>query len=119
MRADKPVSPPVAQATKPVRNADPQPKYQQETPRQSMYPTPRAEAYSHASQPEYPQDRYAQTPPSPTQQPVMPPVGQGPNPPQEPDADQQTQIDEIRDSLREFRDAVRELTESRSNRRYF
>lgn len=117
MRADKPVSPPVAQATKPVRNADPQPKYQQETPRQSMYPAPRAEAYSHASQPEYPQAR--QTPPSPTQQPVMPPVGQGPNPPQEPDADQQTQIDEIRDSLREFRDAVRELTESRSNRRYF
>ncbi|CAN7361746.1 Wzz/FepE/Etk N-terminal domain-containing protein [Mesorhizobium amorphae] len=111
IRADKPVSPPVAQATKPVRNADPQPKYQQETPRQSMYPAPRAEAY------EYPQDRYAQTPPS--QQPEMPPVGQGPNPPREPDADQQTQIDEIRDSLREFRDAVRELTESRSNRRYF
>lgn len=117
MRADKPVSPPVAQATKPVRNADPQPKYQQETPHHSMYPAPRAEAYSHASQPEYPQDRYAQTPPS--QQPEMPPVGQGPNPPREPDADQQTQIDEIRDSLREFRDAVRELTESRSNRRYF
>ncbi len=82
-----------------------------------MYPAPRAEAYSHASQPEYPQDRYAQTPPS--QQPEMPPVGQGPNPPREPDADQQTQIDEIRASLREFRDAVRELTESRSNRRYF
>ncbi|RWD19205.1 MAG: hypothetical protein EOS22_32590, partial [Mesorhizobium sp.] len=33
--------------------------------------------------------------------------------------DQQGQIDEIRESLREFREAVRELTESRSNRRYF
>ncbi|MEW6629832.1 MAG: GumC family protein [Pseudomonadota bacterium] len=35
------------------------------------------------------------------------------------DADQQGQIDEIRASLREFREAVRELTESRSRRRYF
>ncbi|TGT57669.1 succinoglycan biosynthesis protein exop [Mesorhizobium sp. M00.F.Ca.ET.170.01.1.1] len=34
-------------------------------------------------------------------------------------ADQQQQIDEIRASLREFREAVRELTESRSRRRYF
>ncbi|CAN7329027.1 Wzz/FepE/Etk N-terminal domain-containing protein [Mesorhizobium sp. LjNodule214] len=120
MRADKTVSPPIAQATKPVRDADPQPKYQQDTQRQSMYPAPRAEAYSDASQPDYPQDRHAQTPPDgySNQQPVMPPVGQEPYP-QEPDADQQTRIDEIRDSLREFRDAVRELTESRSNRRYF
>jgi len=34
-------------------------------------------------------------------------------------ADQQGQIDEIRASLREFREAVRELTESRASRRYF
>ena len=34
-------------------------------------------------------------------------------------ADQQGQIDEIRASLREFRQAVRELTESRTRRRYF
>jgi len=34
-------------------------------------------------------------------------------------AGQQAQIDEIRASLREFREAVRELTESRSRRRYF
>ena len=34
-------------------------------------------------------------------------------------ADQQSQIDEIRASLSEFREAVRELTESRSRRRYF
>ncbi|MER8645103.1 hypothetical protein [Mesorhizobium sp. M1252] len=33
--------------------------------------------------------------------------------------DQQAQIDDIRASLREFREAVRELTESRSHRRYF
>ncbi|TGQ05803.1 MULTISPECIES: GumC family protein [unclassified Mesorhizobium] len=36
-----------------------------------------------------------------------------------PSADQQGEIDEIRASLREFREAVRELTESRSRRRYF
>ena len=34
-------------------------------------------------------------------------------------ADQQGEIDEIRASLREFREAVRELTESRTGRRYF
>ncbi|MER9353590.1 GumC family protein [Mesorhizobium sp. M0514] len=33
--------------------------------------------------------------------------------------DQQAQIDDIRAGLREFREAVRELTESRSHRRYF
>jgi hypothetical protein len=36
-----------------------------------------------------------------------------------PAVDQQGEIDEIRASLREFREAVRELTESRSRRRYF
>ncbi|MER9865631.1 hypothetical protein NKJ35_00275 [Mesorhizobium sp. M0136] len=34
-------------------------------------------------------------------------------------ADQQSQIEEIRASLREFRKAVRELTENRTHRRYF
>lgn len=34
-------------------------------------------------------------------------------------ADQHTQIDEIRASLREFHEAIRELAESRSQRRYF
>lgn len=33
-------------------------------------------------------------------------------------ADNQSQLDEIRESLRDFREAVRELTESRSRRRY-
>ena len=37
----------------------------------------------------------------------------------QPPADQQGEIDEIRASLREFREAVRELTESRTGRRYF
>lgn len=36
-----------------------------------------------------------------------------------PTADQRGEIDEIRASLREFREAVRELTESRARRRYF
>jgi hypothetical protein len=36
-----------------------------------------------------------------------------------PAADRQGEIDEIRASLREFREAVRELTESRTRRRYF
>ncbi|MDX8482519.1 hypothetical protein RFN28_29270 [Mesorhizobium sp. VK24D] len=36
-----------------------------------------------------------------------------------PQADQQSQIDEIRTGLREFREAVRDLTESRTRRRYF
>jgi hypothetical protein len=34
-------------------------------------------------------------------------------------AEDSTPIEEIRASLREFRDAVRDLTESRSRRRYF
>ncbi|MER8948912.1 hypothetical protein [Mesorhizobium sp. M0959] len=34
-------------------------------------------------------------------------------------ADQQSQIEEIRASLREFREVVRELTENRTHRRYF
>ncbi|MDX8512075.1 GumC family protein [Mesorhizobium captivum] len=33
--------------------------------------------------------------------------------------DQQSQVDELRASLREFREAVRDLTESRTRRRYF
>ncbi|RUU14629.1 hypothetical protein EOD23_00190, partial [Mesorhizobium sp. USDA-HM6] len=37
---------------------------------------------------------------------------------QSPD-DQQSQVDELRASLREFREAVRDLTESRTRRRYF
>ena len=46
---------------------------------------------------------------------TQPPMGEARQSP----AGQQGQIDEIRASLREFREAVRELTESRSRRRYF
>jgi hypothetical protein len=42
-----------------------------------------------------------------------------PQPPEAPSDDQQAQIDDIRAGLREFREAVRELTENRSRRRYF
>ncbi|AZO05646.1 MULTISPECIES: GumC family protein [unclassified Mesorhizobium] len=52
-----------------------------------------------------------------------PPASYDPQPPVPGDARQssadQGEIDEIRASLREFREAVRELTESRSRRRYF
>jgi hypothetical protein len=34
-------------------------------------------------------------------------------------ADNQSQIDEIRESLREFREAVRDFTESRGRRKFF
>jgi hypothetical protein len=37
----------------------------------------------------------------------------------QPAADQQSQIDEIRVRLREFRQAVRDLSENRTRRRYF
>ncbi|WP_434721261.1 Wzz/FepE/Etk N-terminal domain-containing protein [Mesorhizobium sp. RIZ17] len=43
----------------------------------------------------------------------------GQPPTDQPPTDQQGEIDDIRASLREFREAVRELTESRTRRRYF
>ncbi|WP_192385577.1 GumC family protein [Mesorhizobium silamurunense] len=46
---------------------------------------------------------------------LQPPVAEM----REPSADQQGQVDELRASLREFREAVRDLTESRTRRRYF
>ncbi len=60
--------------------------------------------------------------PTPYAQPTgyrQPPPRQSPVPPSRPQDDQQAQIDDIRASLREFREAVRELTENRSRRRYF
>jgi hypothetical protein len=58
------------------------------------------------------EDRYSASPAS--YRPQSPTAGEARQSP----ADQQDQIDEIRASLREFREAVRELTESRA-RRYF
>ncbi|WP_224544197.1 GumC family protein [Mesorhizobium sp. CA16] len=52
--------------------------------------------------------------------PRSPAAGEADQPPaDQPPAGQQGEIDEIRASLREFREAVRELTESRTRRRYF
>ncbi|BCG97009.1 GumC family protein [Mesorhizobium sp. 131-2-1] len=103
-----------------------QPQMQDEPhQRQPMYPAQRARAYD--DEPGNRPARSEQAPPAgyvyPS--PMAQPGGQGGYdrdqlPPQGPDTeDQQGQIDEIRESLREFREAVRELTESRSNRRYF
>ncbi|CDX14330.1 Lipopolysaccharide biosynthesis protein [Mesorhizobium sp. ORS 3324] len=67
------------------------------------------QGYSYSHQPDYERpgahdDAYSQ-PPMAEERPTSP--------------DQQGQIDEIRASLREFREAVRDLTESRTRRRYF
>ncbi|MBZ9817760.1 GumC family protein [Mesorhizobium sp. CA7] len=52
--------------------------------------------------------------------PRSPAAGEADQPPaDQPPAGQQGEIDQIRASLREFREAVRELTESRTRRRYF
>ncbi|RWK07350.1 GumC family protein [Mesorhizobium sp.] len=55
-------------------------------------------------------DAYPSSPPH-----RQPPVAEA----RQSSADQQSQVDELRASLREFREAVRDLTESRSRRRYF
>ena len=94
-------------------------------PQQPMYPAPHGQAYPYGTQPGYPSVQAGQMPPPPAYpypQPMAPYAGQthyqqppvAVNP-----AEQQTQVEEIRNSLREFRAAVRELTESRSRRRYF
>jgi len=114
-----------------------QPRYQQDAyapypgqpqmPPQAMYPAPPPQAYSPVQQPGYQQP--AQMPPAGYPSQPIPAAGgerysQAQRPlthpePGAPEGGQQGQIDEIRASLREFRDAVRELTESRSKRRYF
>lgn len=90
-------------------------------PQQPMYPAPHGQAYG--TQPGYPPVQAGQMqPPTGYPQPMAPYAGQtqyrqppvAANP-----AEQQTQVEEIRNSLREFREAVRELTENRSRRRYF
>ena len=94
-------------------------------PQQPMYPAPHGQAYPYGTQAGYPPVQAGQMPPPPAYpypQPMAPYAGQthyqqppvAVNP-----AEQQTQVEEIRNSLREFREAVRELTESRSRRRYF
>ncbi|KAA3450253.1 hypothetical protein C7I87_11390 [Mesorhizobium sp. SARCC-RB16n] len=57
-------------------------------------------------------------PPAPTQSPAHPAAPHARPLPVE-EGGEQSSVEEIRASLREFREAVRELTESRTRRRYF
>ncbi|ESX96685.1 GumC family protein [Mesorhizobium sp. LNJC403B00] len=104
---------PAAEYTRPVQEpvGYRQPDFRNEVPH----------ANSPAQQPGYAQPRqpadyaYSQAQPMPAASgpwSSLQPAGAAPE-------DQQAQIDDIRASLREFREAVRELTESRSHRRYF
>ncbi|TPM38931.1 GumC family protein [Mesorhizobium sp. B2-3-4] len=76
---------------------------------QAGYPYAQAPAAPYAAQMPYP------PPPAPAQPPATP--HSGPIPAEQ--GGEQSSVDEIRASLREFREAVRELTESRTRRRYF
>lgn len=95
-----------------------------------LYPYAQPLAYTQPPGHTYPQSIPAPNagqqsyPPQPAsesyQQPRIPPQTapqRSVEPPQ--DVEQQAPIEEIRASLREFREAVRELTESRARRRYF
>lgn len=114
--AQKPAEPQAIQAPLPPA---------QMMPQQPIYPAPHGQAYPYGTQPGYPpvQGGQMQPPPGyPYPQPMPPYAGQThyPQPPVAANpAEQQTQVEEIRNSLREFREAVRELTETRSRRRYF
>ncbi|TPK92984.1 MULTISPECIES: GumC family protein [unclassified Mesorhizobium] len=89
---------------------------------------PYEQGYSYSYQPDHGrtdpyEDRYsASAAPYHPRSPAAGEAGQpsaGQPPAGQPPADQQGEIDDIRASLREFREAVRELTESRTRRRYF
>ncbi|MER9844683.1 GumC family protein [Mesorhizobium australicum] len=73
------------------------------------HPSIPAAAGPYAAQMPYP------PPPAPTQPSAAPPAG----PIQVEEGGEQASVEEIRASLREFREAVRELTENRTRRRYF
>lgn len=79
---------------------------------------PYEQGYSYSYRPDHGrtdpyEDRYSAS--AAPYHPHSPAAGEASQPP----ADQQGEIDDIRASLREFREAVRELTESRTRRRYF
>jgi hypothetical protein len=79
---------------------------------------PYEQGYSYSYRPDHawaePYEDHHRAPPA-ADHPQFPASGEV----RQPVADHQGEIDEIRASLREFREAVRELTESRSRRRYF
>ncbi|TPI27574.1 succinoglycan biosynthesis protein exop [Mesorhizobium sp. B3-1-6] len=84
---------------------------------------PYEQGYSYSYRPDHGrtdpyEDRYSAS--AAPYHPRSPAAGEADQPPAgQPPADQQGEIDDIRASLREFREAVRELTESRTRRRYF
>ncbi|WP_246676985.1 hypothetical protein [Mesorhizobium sp. B2-4-15] len=84
-----------------------------QAPSPAGYPYTQAMAAPYAGHIPYPPQPPAS--PQPSAYPVQPPV----EPSQVEEGAEQAPIDEIRASLREFRDAVRELAESRARRRYF
>jgi hypothetical protein len=88
-----------------------------EGPARENFQPPYEQGYSYSYRPDH-----ARTDPYEDHYPASP-ASYHPQPPVPGDARQspadQGEIDGIRASLREFREAVRELTESRSRRRYF
>ncbi|MDX8527833.1 GumC family protein [Mesorhizobium sp. MSK_1335] len=91
---------------------------QAETSVRENFQPPYEHGYSRSYRPDHTrtdphEDDY---PPSPASYHPQSPI---PDEARQSSTDQQGQIDDIRASLREFREAVRELTESRARRRYF
>ncbi|RAZ71834.1 GumC family protein [Mesorhizobium atlanticum] len=89
-----------------------------ETQARENFRPPYEQGYSYSYRPDHGrtdpyEDHYSASPAAYDPQPPVPVDARKSS------ADQQGEIDEIRASLQEFREAVRELTESRSRRRYF
>jgi uncharacterized protein involved in exopolysaccharide biosynthesis len=107
----QPAAPAIAERTRPMQEpvGYRQPDFRHEAP-------PAYEQQPGYAQPTQPADyAYSQVQPMPAAQESW----FSPQPAEAPSDDQQAQIDDIRAGLREFREAVRELTENRSRRRYF
>lgn len=107
----QPAAPAIAERTRPMQEPAGyrQPDFRHEAPHANPY-----EQYP-ASQPAQPADYAYSQQPMPAASELWPSTqtaGAAPD-------GQQAQIDDIRAGLREFREAVRELTENRSRRRYF
>ncbi|MBA1141678.1 GumC family protein [Mesorhizobium neociceri] len=110
MGRTQPAAPAIAERTGPVQEpvGYRQPDSRQEGP--DAYPYGQLHGYAQPA--DY---AYSQAQPMP----AAPERWSSPQPAEAASDDQQAQIDDIRAGLREFREAVRELTENRSRRRYF